>query len=109
MTRLKAIILTSTAACLWPSVPACAQSAETPPPDDLSDLSIEELAGLTVRSASLRAEPLSAAPTALFVITGDEIEDSAALTIPEALRLAPNLQVQQVDARQYAITARGFN
>ncbi|MGZ8311033.1 MAG: TonB-dependent receptor plug domain-containing protein, partial [Allosphingosinicella sp.] len=29
--------------------------------------------------------------------------------IGEALRLAPNLQVQQVDARQYAITARGFN
>jgi iron complex outermembrane receptor protein len=45
----------------------------------------------------------------LYVVTGDEILATAAQSIPEALRLAPNLQVQQVDARQYAITARGFN
>jgi len=31
------------------------------------------------------------------------------LTLPEALRLAPNLQVARVDARNYAVTARGFN
>ena len=76
---------------------------------DLSNLSIEELARLNVRSASKSDEPLSQAPTALFVITGDEIMDTAATSLPEALRMAPNLQVQQVDARQYAITARGFN
>src|SRR5688572_11448096 len=76
---------------------------------DLSGLSIEQLARINVRSASKADEPLSAAPTALYVITGDEIIASAATSIPEALRLAPNLQVQQVDARQYAITARGFN
>ncbi len=76
---------------------------------DLSALSIEELAQLSVRSASKRDEPLSAAPTALYVITGDEILASAATSLSEALRLAPNLYVQQVDARQYAISARGFN
>ena len=76
---------------------------------DLSDLSIEELARINVRSASKTDEPLSEAPTALYVITGDEIMASAATSLPEALRMAPNLQVQQVDARQYAITARGFN
>ena len=31
------------------------------------------------------------------------------MTLPEALRLAPNLQVARVDARNYAVTARGFN
>lgn len=76
---------------------------------NLSDLSIEELARINVRSASKSDEPLSAAPTALYVITGEEIVNSAATSLPEALRMAPNLQVQQVDARQYAITARGFN
>ena len=30
-------------------------------------------------------------------------------TLPEALRLAPNLQVARVDTVQYAISARGFN
>jgi iron complex outermembrane receptor protein len=106
--RLAAIFLTA-AALAWP-LAAAASENETPTNTvDLSDLSIEELARVTVRSASLRDEPLSQAPTALFVILGDELEATAAMTIPEALRLAPNLQVQQVDARQYAITARGFN
>ena len=87
--------------------PAAAGEAETV--QDLSALSIEELARIPVQSASKRDEPLSAAPAALYVVTGEEIEASSALSIPEALRLAPNLQVQQVDARQYAISARGFN
>jgi iron complex outermembrane receptor protein len=43
------------------------------------------------------------------VITGDDVIASGATSLPEALRLAPNLNVQQVDASQYAITARGFN
>jgi len=93
------------------ALPAAAQpltvTAETS--QDLSQLSIEELAQLNVRSASKRDEPLSAAPTALYVITGEEILASAATSLPEALRLAPNLNVQRVDARQYAISARGFN
>jgi len=76
---------------------------------DLSTLSIEELAQLPVSSASKREEPLSGVPTAMFVITGDEIVDSGATSLPEALRLAPNLQVQQVNGFEYAITARGFN
>ncbi|MGA8402964.1 MAG: hypothetical protein WB697_23960, partial [Stellaceae bacterium] len=31
------------------------------------------------------------------------------MTIPEILRLAPNLEVAQLNATSYAITARGFN
>ena len=105
------LLLVSTAAI---SVPAGAttqdfQSTMLDSEQDLSGLTIEELAEIPVRSASKREEPLSQVPTAMFVITGDEIAATAANSVPEALRLAPNLQVQQVDARQYAITARGFN
>ena len=78
-------------------------------PDDLADLSIEQLAQLPVRSASKREEPLSSAPAALYVITSDEILSSGAMSLPEVLRLAPNLSVQQADASQYSISARGFN
>ena len=93
---------------------AHAQDASTPPAlpasqSDLSGLSIEDLAQLTVRSASKRDEPLSSAPTALFVITNGDILDSPATSLPEVLRLAPNLGVQQVNGHEYAITARGFN
>lgn len=77
--------------------------------EDLQRLSIEELAQVEVTSVSKRAEPLNEAAAAIFVITNEDIRRSGARTLPEALRLAPNLQVQQVDARSYAISARGFN
>ena len=77
--------------------------------EDLRELSIEQLAQIEVRSASKQAEPISRAPTSIFVITGTDIVRSAATSLPEALRLAPNLQVQQLDARQFAVTSRGYN
>src|SRR5216117_2835704 len=88
---------------------AFAANAQTGKPSDLADLSLEELANLEVTSVSRRAERLSDAPASIFVITGDDIRRSGATSIPEALRLAPNLEVARVDSRQYAISARGFN
>ncbi len=78
-------------------------------PGDLADLSLEELAGIRITSVSKRPESLANAAASVFVITGEEIRRSGATTLPEALRLAPNLQVARVDARNYAVTARGFN
>jgi iron complex outermembrane receptor protein len=75
----------------------------------LSHLSLEELAQIEVTSASKQAEPIGRAPTAIYVITDEDIARSTATSLPEVLRLAPNLQVQRVDGRQYAVTARGFN
>ena len=89
----------ATALCALTVSPAvAAAAAPEAPPEDLSDLSIEQLAQIQVRSASKREEPLSSAPTALFVITSDDIQSSGVTSLPEALRLAPNLSVQQVDA-----------
>ena len=76
---------------------------------ELVDLSLEELANIRVTSVSKKSEPLADAAASIFVITGEDIRRSGATTLPEALRLAPNLQVARVDARNYAITARGFN
>ena len=76
---------------------------------DLADLSLEQLANVVVSSVSRRDEPLSRAPASVYVITGDDVRRSGATSLPEALRLAPNLQVARVDSSQYAITARGFN
>ena len=75
----------------------------------LADLSLEELSNLQITSVSRRAERLSDAAASIFAITGDDIRRSGVTSLPEALRLAPNLQVARVDARQYAISARGFN
>ena len=77
--------------------------------EELRELSIEQLAQIEVRSASKQAEPISRAPTSIFVITGNDILRSPATSLPELLRRAPNLQIQRLDARQYAVTSRGFN
>ena len=96
-------------ALLSPPVLAQAPAGEPDTVEELRDLSIEQLAQIEVTSASKQAEPIGRAPTAIFVITGGDIVRSAATSLPEALRLAPNLQVQQIDARQFAVTSRGFN
>jgi iron complex outermembrane receptor protein len=76
---------------------------------DLADLSLEELGNIVVTSVSGRAEPLSSAAASIYVITSDDIRRAGVTTLPEALRLAPNLLVARVDTAQYAISARGFN
>jgi iron complex outermembrane receptor protein len=76
---------------------------------DLSNLSIEELADIQVTSVSKRSEPVSQAASSIYVITRDQIMRSAATTVPEILRLAPNLQVYQTSASRYVVTARGLN
>lgn len=76
---------------------------------NLADLSFEELANISVISSSKRAVRLADAPSSVFVITAEDIRRSGATSIPEALRLAPNLQVARISAVGYAVSARGFN
>ncbi|HEU5260213.1 MAG TPA: TonB-dependent receptor [Gemmatimonadales bacterium] len=75
----------------------------------LKKLSIEQLMSLEVTSVSKRPERLSQTASAIQVITREDIRRSGASRLAEALRLATNLQVAQVDSRQWAISARGFN
>jgi len=78
-------------------------------PTSLSALSIEELGEIQVTSVSKRAESVNQAPSAVYVITHDDIIRSGAASVPEILRLAPNLQVTQTSSSNYVITARGSN
>jgi iron complex outermembrane receptor protein len=77
--------------------------------DQLRGMSIEDLANLEVTSVSKQAQPVAGAPAAVYVITHDEIMRSGARTLPEMLRLAPNLFVAQTSAATFAITARGLS
>jgi len=76
---------------------------------DLADLSLEELGNVVVTSVSRRQERLAAAPASVYVISREDIRRSGVTSLPEALRLAPNLQVARADTNQYAISARGSN
>lgn len=83
--------------------------AQEPPIDTLADLSLEELGNIEITSVSKRAERLADAPATIFVITADDIRRSGATSLPEVLRLAPNLEVARVSSHAYAVSARGFN
>jgi iron complex outermembrane receptor protein len=86
--------------------------ANAAPKDELGALkrlSIEDLMNVEVTSVSKSAQPVGDAPASIYVITSDDIRHSGATTIPEALRLAPNLQVMQLGSSIYTITARGFS
>ena len=89
--------------------PMAAAFADDTAPDTLADFSLEELGNIQITSVSKRAERLSDAPASVFVITADDIRRSGAVTLPEALRLAPNLEVARSSANAYAISSRGFN
>jgi iron complex outermembrane receptor protein len=75
----------------------------------IADLSIEDLLKLPVTSVSRREQALSDAPAAVFVVNADDIRRSGATSIPEALRLAPGVQVAQSRSGGWAVTARGSN
>ena len=89
-----------------------ALGANSPKPDvlavNLADLTLEQLSNIEVTSVSKRSERLADAAASVYVISADDIRRSGATTLPEALRLAPNLQVARADANQFAISARGF-
>ncbi len=88
-------------------------SAQSVAPDPalakLKGFTLEELMFLPVQSVSRHAEKLWETPAAVRLITNEEIRRSGATTLPQALRLASNLQVAQVSSSYWTIGARGFN
>lgn len=93
-----------TAAVCLIAQPGYAQSLET-----LGQMSIEELGNVEITSVSKRPEPLADAPAAIYVLDHDQIIRSGADSVPEMLRLAPNLFVAQTSPSDWVITARGLS
>jgi len=84
---------------------ACAQEANK----DLSGASLEELLGLEVTSASKKAESLTTAPAAIYVITAADLWRGGFSSIPDALRAVPGLHIAQQSAHAWIVAARGFS
>jgi iron complex outermembrane receptor protein len=101
---LAPLLLAATLALQHCHAGAAEQSAAS-----LVDFSLEQLADIVVTSVSRQETRLAEAPASIYIISGADIRRAGATSLPEALRLAPNLQVARADARTYAITARGFS
>jgi iron complex outermembrane recepter protein len=75
----------------------------------LKTMSLEQLGNVEVTTVSKEPEEVWRTPAAIYVITQDDIRRSGATSIPEALRLAPGVEVARITSDEYAIGIRGFN
>jgi len=71
-------------------------------------MSLEELMNVEVTTVTRVPASTTEVPAAVHVITHDDIRRSGATSIPEALRLAPGIQVAHIDASRWSIGIRGF-
>jgi iron complex outermembrane receptor protein len=70
---------------------------------------LEDLLNVKVTSVSKREQSLARTAAAVFVITQEDIRRSGANSLPELLRMAPGVDVEQMDANAWAVSIRGFN
>jgi len=87
---------------------ADALSADSQTTGNLKQLSLEALGNLAVTTATKEPEPLRKVPAAIYVITQEDIRRSGATTLPDVLRLAPGVEIAQVDSDHWSIAIRGF-
>jgi iron complex outermembrane receptor protein len=87
---------------------ALAQATDTTT-ENLKSLSLDQLMDVEVTSVSRHPEKLLQTASAIQVITREDIRRSGATSLPEALRLADNLEVAQKNSHDWGISARGFN
>jgi len=88
-------------------------AADTEPPGQqglsaLRSMSLEELSQIEVTTPSKQPVKAFQSPVAIYVITGEQIRRSGATNIPEALRMAPGVEVARIDANKWSIGIRGF-
>ena len=93
---------------------ACGQAPQTQQSPqaasgDLTQVSLENLMNVEVTSVSKKEQKLSQVAAAIFVISQEDIARSGATGIPDLLRMVPGLNVAQINANTWAISARGFN
>ena len=103
---LAPLLLTTLLAAAWGDDPQ-PDSGQTGPAA-LKNLSLEQLSQIEVTSPSKEPTPVFRSPVAVYVITGEDIRRSGVTTIPDALRLAPGVEVARIDGNKWSIGIRGF-
>jgi iron complex outermembrane receptor protein len=74
----------------------------------VKELTLEQLGNVEVTSVSKAPEQVRKTAAAIFVITQEDIERSGVTNIPDALRLAPGIEVARIDSSQWSVGIRGF-
>jgi iron complex outermembrane recepter protein len=74
----------------------------------VKQLSLEQLGDVEVTTATKEPAQVWKTSAAVFVITQEDIQRSGATSIPDVLRLAPGVEVAQIDSSKWSIGIRGF-
>jgi iron complex outermembrane receptor protein len=77
-------------------------------PTTFKTLSLEELSQIEVTTPSKTPVQVFKTPAAVYVITEEDIRRSGVTSIPEALRLAPGVEVARIDSNKWSVGIRGF-
>lgn len=85
-----------------------AAAASPEGPQDLKRLSIEQLMQIDVTLSARRPEPIAASPTAISVVTGDDIRRAGVTTLADAVALADGVHVARFNNGTWSVAARGF-
>lgn len=103
---LTAILLFSVAGsrCARGDVNAAERRTQNP----LKQLTLEQLGNVEVTGATKERTEVRKTSAAVYVITQEDIQRSGATSIPEALRLAPGVEVARIDSNKWSIRIRGF-
>lgn len=106
----RALVICGACCALAMSCAASAEEANPDPknPENLTQLSLEDLGKVEITTVSKSSETIQKTPAAAYVITREEIERSGATSLPEALRLAPGVEVARIDADHWSVSVRGF-
>src|SRR3954451_19514847 len=110
LTKTAHFILLLTAVLTGTSLPgrASANQPENFSDNTLKQLSLEQLGKIEVTTTSKTPEQVWNTAAAIYVITHDDILRPGATSIPEALRLAPGVEVARIDSNKWAVGIRGF-
>ncbi|MCA9489461.1 MAG: TonB-dependent receptor [Myxococcales bacterium] len=84
--------------------------SDPPPPLDVAPAgpTVDPYQRVVVTASRFGQDPLDS-PSAITLITRDDIELSAANSIPELLQQVPGVDVMQLTAGQHDLSIRGFN
>ena len=107
--RLKTVITKFSIIAILVSIGNFAIAGNKTVDNQFMSLSIEELMNVKVTTASRSPQKLTQVSAAVFVITQDDIRRSGATSIPDALRMAPGVQVERIGTDKWAVSIRGFN
>jgi iron complex outermembrane receptor protein len=97
--KLAAVVVAAT-------IQLCAAADQTVLPD-FGSLSLDELANVKITTFTNKQQNLSEVAGAVYVISREQIARSGLTSVPELLRLAPGVDVAQVNGNQWSVSTRG--